>query len=60
MGTMTGRDRVVVEMLDRRKLDICCVQEVQFKGERSRMTWWKVECDVGRKVGSCGGDGVRS
>ena len=31
--TMKGRSREVVEMLARRRVDICCVQETQYKGE---------------------------
>jgi len=33
VGTMKGRSREVVEMLARRRVDICCVQETQYKGE---------------------------
>ena len=32
VGTMVGRSREVVEMLARRRVDICCVQEVRYKG----------------------------
>ena len=31
-GTMRGRSREVVDMLVRRQVDICCVQEVRYKG----------------------------
>ena len=33
VGTMKGRSREVVEMLVRRRVDISCVQETQYKGE---------------------------
>ena len=34
---MKGRSREVVEMLARRRVDICCVQETQYKGEGSKV-----------------------
>ena len=52
VGTMVGRSREVVEMLGRRKVDICCVQEVQYRGEGCRVFgegedrykfWWSGE-----------------
>ena len=33
VGTMPGRSREVVDMLVRRRVDVCCVQEVRYKGE---------------------------
>jgi len=30
VGTMMGRSREVVEMLARRRVDVCCVQEDQY------------------------------
>lgn len=32
VGTLRGRRREVVDMLGRRRIDICCVQEVRYKG----------------------------
>ena len=32
VGTMRGRSRVVVDMLARRRMDVCCVQEVRYMG----------------------------
>ena len=32
VGRMRGRSREVVDMLARRQVDDCCVQEVQYKG----------------------------
>ena len=43
VGSMVGRSREVVEMLARRKVDICCVQEVQYKGEGCKMFDWEEE-----------------
>lgn len=31
VGTLVGRKREVVEMLARRRVDVCCVQEVRYK-----------------------------
>ena len=51
-GSMVGSSREVKEMLARRKVDICCVQEVQYKGEGCKMFgcgekrykfWWSGE-----------------
>ena len=33
VGTMTGRSEEVVEMVDRRQLDVCCLQETRWKGD---------------------------
>ena len=33
VGTLRGRSREVADMLSRRKIDICCVQEVRYKNE---------------------------
>ena len=32
VGSLKGRSREVVEMLSRRRVDICCLQEVRYKG----------------------------
>ena len=32
VGTMRGRSREVVDMLARRRVDVCCVQEDRYKG----------------------------
>jgi hypothetical protein len=32
VGTMVGKGREVVDMLHRRRVDVCCVQEVRYKG----------------------------
>ena len=36
VGTMKGRSAEIVEMLTRRNIDICCLQETQWKGESAR------------------------
>ena len=37
IGTLRGRSGEVVETLERRNLDICCVQEVRWRGASARM-----------------------
>lgn len=37
VGTMSRRSREVVSMLAKRRVDVCCVQEVRFKGEGTRV-----------------------
>ena len=32
VGSLKGRSRQVVEMLSRREVDICCLQEVRYRG----------------------------
>ena len=36
VGTMVGKSREVVEMLARRNVDICCVQETRYRGAGSK------------------------
>lgn len=36
VGTMTGKSREIVEVMKRRKVNLACVQEVRWKGERAR------------------------
>ena len=33
IGTLLGKRREVVEMLARRRVDICCIQEVRYKNQ---------------------------
>ena len=55
VGMMQGRSREVVDMLVRRRVDICCVQEVQYKGEgattigfgEEKFKFWYSGCMVG-------------
>ena len=37
VGTLRGRSNEIIETLERRKLDICCVQEVRWRGASARM-----------------------
>ncbi|XP_063587803.1 uncharacterized protein LOC134765045 [Penaeus indicus] len=36
VGKMTGKSRELVDMIERRKLDILCVQETRWKGSKAR------------------------
>ena len=36
VGTLRGRAGDVVEMLERRSVDVCCVQEVRWRGASVR------------------------
>lgn len=36
IGTMTGKGRELVDMMQRRKVDILCVQETRWKGSKAR------------------------
>ena len=72
VGTMKGRSREIVNMLARRKIMVCCAQEVQYKGHGCRMfgdgedkykLWWSGEMDRAGGVGvlvreECMGDVV--
>ena len=37
VGTLRGRSGEIVEMLERRSIDMCCVQEVRWRGKSCRM-----------------------
>ena len=36
VGTMTGKGREVADLMERRGVDILCVQEIRWKGKRAR------------------------
>ncbi|KAI5618310.1 hypothetical protein C0J50_22292 [Silurus asotus] len=36
VGTMTGRGREIADMMERRKVDMLCVQETKWKGSKAR------------------------
>ena len=36
VGIMTGMGREVVDLMERRGLDVLCVQETRWKGEKAR------------------------
>ena len=48
VGRLQGRSREMVDMLGRRNVDICCLQEVRYRGQGTRMFgikhkykfWW--------------------
>ena len=51
MGTLGGKGAEVVDMLERRNLEILCLQETKWKGDRARML------GRGFKLLHAGGDG---
>ena len=60
VGSMYGRSGEIVEMLERRRNDACCVQETQFKGSGCKFIgegaerykfWWSGEETGTRGVG---------
>ena len=36
VGTMTGKGRELADMMERRKVDILCVQETRWRGSKTR------------------------
>ena len=36
VGTMTGKGREVADLMERRSVDVLCVQETRWKGEKAR------------------------
>ena len=36
VGSMTGKGRELVDMMQRRKMDILCMQETKWKGSKAR------------------------
>ena len=36
IGTMTGRGRELADMMERRNVDILCLQETRWKGSKAR------------------------
>ena len=43
VGTLRGRSSEIVEMLERREVDVCCVQEHRWRGRSVRMIEGKAE-----------------
>ena len=37
VGSMSRRDGEVVDMLERRNIDICCLQETRWKGSKAKV-----------------------
>eukprot|EP00794_Sanderia_malayensis_P005764 gene5764-6467_t len=54
VGAMTGRRREVVDQMQRKAMDILCVQETRWKGEKAR------EMGDGYKLYYVGGDGKKN
>ncbi|XP_045458566.1 craniofacial development protein 2-like [Melitaea cinxia] len=54
VGTMTGRGRALADVLERRRINIACLQETKWKGQRAR------EIGAGYKFYYCGCDGKRN
>ena len=52
LGTMKGKGLEIVEMMRRRRLDVLCVQETKWKGDRARIL------DHKYKMIHAGGDGI--
>ena len=52
IGSMSGRGTEVCEEQRKRRMDVCCLQEVRWRGQRARF--------LGVKAGdrSCGGLGI--
>ena len=48
VGTMTGRGREIADLMERRKVQILCVQETKWKGEKAK------ELGGGYKLFYCG------
>ncbi|KAK3564490.1 hypothetical protein QTP86_022780 [Hemibagrus guttatus] len=42
VGTMTGKGRELADMMERRKVDILCVQETRWKGSKTRSIGFKL------------------
>ena len=36
VGTMTGKGRELADVLNRRRIDIACVQETRWKGSKAK------------------------
>ena len=44
VGIMTGKGREVADLMERRGVDILCVQETRWKGERARCIGGEIKC----------------
>ncbi len=42
IGTMTGKSRDVADMLTRRQVEIACVQDKKWKGNKARINWRRI------------------
>ena len=53
VGSMSGRGAEVCEDLRKRRMDVCCLQEVRWRGQGARFMGVK-----GRRYRCCGGLGI--
>ena len=44
VGTMTGKSRELADVMERRKVDVLCVQETRWKGEKADISLRAVSC----------------
>ena len=44
VGTVTGKSRELADVMGRRQVDVLCVQETRWKGERARCISRAVSC----------------
>ena len=44
VGTMTGRGREVVDVMERQRIDVLCVQETRWKGQKARELGKDINC----------------
>ena len=67
VGSMRGKGVEICEELRKRRVDVCCVQEVRWRGEGARMMgvegrkyklWWKGNRDGVGGGGSSGKGGI--
>ena len=45
-GTMRGRSSEIVETITRRNVDLCCMQEVRWRGASARHNWKRLQIQV--------------
>ena len=57
VGTLRGRSSEVVEIVFRRGVDLCCLQEVRLRGTSARMIVGKDSCYKVFWIGSENGNG---
>ena len=67
IGSMSGRGTEVCEELRKRRLDLCCLQEIRWRGQGARFLgvkgtryklWWSGNSDGTGGVGSFGEEGA--
>ena len=58
VGTMNGKGRELVDVIERRKVDILCVQETKWKGSKARNIGGGFKLSYHGSVGNRNGVGV--